>query len=67
MGPLLSSEGISGLEAPCTAGIGCGCGAQGRIRKWVAGKSGHPHNVIEAALAHLVQDKLESACPSERR
>jgi len=37
-------------------------GLRSSFRDWSAKETGHPREVIEAALAHVVQNKVEAAC-----
>ena len=37
-------------------------GLRSSFRDWEAEWTDHPHEVIEAALAHVVQDKMDAAC-----
>ena len=36
-------------------------GFRSSFRDWAAGETNHPREVVEAALAHVVQDKVEAA------
>ncbi|MCY4635427.1 MAG: hypothetical protein OXG04_13140 [Acidobacteria bacterium] len=36
-------------------------GLRSSFRDWAAKETGHPREVIEAALAHVVQNKVEAA------
>ena len=38
-----------------------GHGFRWSFRNWAAERTGHPREVIEAALAHVVQNKVEAA------
>lgn len=37
-------------------------GFRSTFRDWAAEETNHPREVVEAALAHVVRDKVEAAC-----
>ena len=37
-------------------------GFRSSFRDWAAEETDHPRQVIEAALAHVIQNKVEAAC-----
>ena len=50
----------------CTVNIACRCAAaphgfRSSFRDWATEETDHPNEVVEAALAHEVQNKVEAA------
>ena len=42
-------------------------GFRSSFRDWAAEETDHPREVVEAALAHVVQNKVEAAVPADGR